>query len=202
MTVSGIQHALDPATSLFTGSVITGGVAIMATEEKSSESTLLDALRIAMQLEEYGYSFYKEVQGFVESDKGIALLEYLASQEVDHIKWLQVEHDKLEKDIKEGRRSDERLNIDLPDPRIVFSKKDEITQKMDSIEATKFALDIERRSIEFYSACGQLTSVETAKELFEKLSRFEESHAKLLEENLSYLETEGDWYGYTPILEG
>ncbi len=113
-----------------------------------------------------------------------------------------MEHDNLEKDIKEGRRSDERLNIDLRDPRIVFSKKDEITQKMDSIEATKFALDIERRSIEFYSGCGQLTSVETAKELFEKLSRFEESHAKLLEENLSYLETEGDWYGYTPILEG
>lgn len=174
----------------------------MDTDENVKGSTLLDALRTAVQLEEYGYSFYKEVQGFVESEKGRALLEYLAGQEIDHIKWLQVEHDNLEKDIKEGRRTDERLNIDLPDPRIVFSKKDEITQKMDSIEATKFALDIERRSIEFYSNCGQLTSVETAKDLFKKLSRFEESHAKLLEENLSYLETEGDWYGYTPILEG
>ncbi|MFQ6106004.1 MAG: ferritin family protein [Thermoplasmata archaeon] len=170
--------------------------------KKGSESTLLDALRTAMELEEYGYSLYREVREFVESEKGKALFEFLANQEVDHREWLKAEHDNLGKEISEGKMTDESLNIDLPNPRVVFSKKDEITKSMDSIEATKFALEIEKRSIEFYSACGMMTSVGSAKELFEKLSRFEESHRKLLEENLSYLETEGDWYGYVPILEG
>jgi rubrerythrin len=174
----------------------------MATEEEGGEATLLRALRTAMELEEYGYTFYRDVREFVESEKGRALLEFLAKQEVEHKAWLQEEHEKLQKEISEGGATDERLNIELPNPRIVFSGKDEITAKMDSIEATKFALDVEKKSIEFYSACGMMTTVETAKDLFGKLSRFEETHAKLLEENLSYLETEGDWYGYVPILEG
>ncbi|MFQ5884305.1 MAG: ferritin family protein [Thermoplasmata archaeon] len=183
-------------------SVMKGWGCAMDNEEKAEDSTLSDALRIAMDLEEYGYSFYKDVREFVESEKGRALLEFLANQEVDHKRWLKTEHDTLEREISEGTRSDERLNIELPDPRTVFSRKDEITKSMDSIEATKFALEVEKRSIEFYSACGMMTSVETAKELFEKLSRFEKTHRKLLEENLDYLQTEGDWYGYVPILEG
>lgn len=170
--------------------------------EQATEPTLLDALETAMTLEEYGYGFYTEVRDFVTSEKGRALLEFLANQEVDHRKWLQMEHDKLKEGIEKGSAVDERLSMELPNPRLVFSKKDEITQEMDSIEATKFAMEIEERSIEFYSACSMSTSVESAKELFEKLTRFEESHRKLLEENLSYLETEGDWYGYVPILEG
>ncbi|MFQ6127665.1 MAG: ferritin family protein [Thermoplasmata archaeon] len=174
----------------------------MESSKESNESTLLDALKTAIELEEYGYDFYKEVRGFVASEKGKALLRFLADQEVDHKKWLEIEHSKLERQINEGRRDDERLSMELPNPRIVFSRKDEITKSMDSIEATKLALEIEKRSIEFYSSCGRMTSVETAKELFEKLTRFEESHRKLLEENLSYLQTEGDWYGYVPILEG
>jgi rubrerythrin len=174
----------------------------MATEEEGGEATLMDALRTAMELEEYGITFYREVGEFVKSGKGKALMEFLVNQEVEHKAWLQQEQERLQKDISESKATNERLNIELPNPRIVFSAKDEITAKMDSIEATKFALDVERKAIQFYSACGMMTTVETAKDLFAKLSRFEESHAKLLEENLSYLETEGDWYGYVPILEG
>jgi rubrerythrin len=174
----------------------------MATEEESEEATLLKAIETAMELEEYGYTFYRDIRGFVESEKGRALLEFLANEEVEHKAWLKVEREKLQKQIDEGGTTDEKLDIDLPKPWIVFSETDEITAKMDSIEAAKFALDVERKSIQFYSACARMTSIETAKNLFEKLSRYEESHAKLLEENLNYLETEGDWYGYVPILEG
>lgn len=174
----------------------------MNTNELGKEPTLLDALKIAMELEEYGYNFYKDVRGFVKSEKGRALLEFLAGQEMDHKRWLEIEHSNLSKDIREGKKSDEKLNMELPNPWIIFSKTDEITKSMDSIEATKFAIEIEKRSMEFYSTCGQVTSVETAKGLFEKLVDFEDSHLRLLEENLSYLETEGDWYGYVPILEG
>ena len=174
----------------------------MAIQEEGGEATLLNALSTAMELEEYGYTFYREVREFVESDKGRALLEFLANQEVEHKNWLQEEREKLQTEIRENRATDEKLEIELPNPRIVFSGMDEITAKMDSIEATRFALEVEKKSIQFYSACGMMTTVGTARSLFEKLSRFEESHAKLLEENLAYLETEGDWYGYVPILEG
>jgi len=174
----------------------------MSSNARGKEPTLLDALKTAMELEEYGYKFYKDVREFVKSEKGRALLEFLADQEMDHKKWLETEHSNLNKEIREGARSDEKLNMELPNPWIIFSRTDEIRKSMDSIEATKFAIDIEKRSIEFYSACGQMTGVGTAKELFKKLVHFEDSHLKLLEENLSYLETEGDWYGYVPILEG
>lgn len=166
------------------------------------EATLLKAIETAMELERYGYKFYRDTRAFVESEKGKALLEYLASQEVEHEGWLRTEHEKLRKEIEEGRATDERLNIDLPEPWIVFSQTDEIAAKMDPVEAARFALDVERKSIQLYSACGKMTSVRTAKDLFAKLSRYEESHAKLLEENLSHLVTEGEWYGHVPVPEG
>jgi rubrerythrin len=73
---------------------------------------------------------------------------------------------------------------------------------MDAIEAVKIGINVEQKSIDFYTHHAETSDNEFIKETFNIFTNIEKKHKKALEENLNNLQNEGLWYGYVPILEG
>ncbi|MBN1678365.1 MAG: hypothetical protein JW880_07495, partial [Candidatus Thermoplasmatota archaeon] len=71
----------------------------------------------------------------------------------------------------------------------------------DAISAIKLGILTEKRSIEFYTKHAAKANPKM-KKIFSKLIRMEIMHLGLLEQNLLFLEEDGSWYGYVPILDG
>ncbi len=161
-------------------------------------------LQKAMDIEEFGYDYYTKLRNAVKDKQGEALLVYLANAEKEHKERLggmlnqlggkarETEIDTLIADIlmDEGM---ERIFRGL-------MEKSEL-EKVDAIEAVKLGIDVEKKSIGFYSANAKKSHEPNIATLFIELSSIEKEHLELLEENLRNLKDEGVWYGYVPILD-
>ena len=156
---------------------------------------ILGTVQEAIEIEKFGYDFYSNMRTFVKDKDGHKLISRLASLEVDHIKWLEEEY----------KRQIDRLDTfdDQAAEKISMTAKDEIFfQKnlpalfsdFDRVKAVKFAIDIEKRSMEFYQKNLELAEDETLKDLFKRLADFEEKHIKVLNETMNSLETKKTWY--------
>ncbi len=162
-------------------------------------------LQKAIGLEEFGFYFYKKLEKAVENQEGKSLLIFLANAEKEHIEIL--ENMLGEYGVKSESEPMEKLveNI-IMNPSIQRVFKDLMEKKKindaDAVEAVKLGIDVEKKSIEFYSRSAQSVVKPKMVELFSNLTEMEEGHLKILEENLRNLQSEGMWYGYVPILEG
>ncbi len=162
-------------------------------------------LQKAIGIEEFGFYYYKKLEKAVENQEGKSLLVFLANAEKEHRETLESMLDEY------GEKPDtepmEKLvdNI-IMNPGIQRVFKDLMEKKritnVDAVEAVKLGIDVEKKSIEFYSRNAQSVLKPEMADLFTNLAEMEEGHLKILEENLRNLQSEGSWYGYTPILEG
>jgi rubrerythrin len=162
-------------------------------------------LQKAIGIEEFGFYYYKKLERAVENQEGKSLLVFLANAEKEH-------REILEKMIREYDVSPQRTPIDklvddiIMNPGIqkVFTDlmQKSILDEVDAIEAVRLGIDVEKKSIEFYSKNAHSVVKPKMAELFANLTEMEEGHLKILEENLNNLQNEGTWYGYVPILEG
>ncbi len=69
----------------------------------------------------------------------------------------------------------------------------EIFKDFDPQHALSFAIQIEKRSIEFYERAKETSEEDSVKELFKKLADFERDHIVLLNNNLKSLKENGTW---------
>ncbi|UCF08943.1 MAG: ferritin family protein [Thermoplasmata archaeon] len=162
-------------------------------------------LQKAIGMEEFGYYYYNKLERAVENNQGKALLSYLANAEKEH-------RETLEKILVEAGGVPEKTPWDnlvsniIMNPGIerVFkelTEKEKLSQ-VDAVEAVKLGIDVEKKSIEFYSQNAKSVVKENMAKLFSELVDIEQKHLEILEENLRNLSNEGVWYGYVPILEG
>lgn len=162
-------------------------------------------LQKAIGMEEFGFYYYKKLEKAVVNQEGKSLLVFLSNAEKEHMTTLE----KMLGDY--GAKPDtepmEKLvdNI-IMNPGIQRVFKDLMEKKritnVDAIEAVKLGIDVEKKSIEFYSRNAKSVTRPKMAELFTSLTEIEEGHLRILEENLRNLQSEGSWYGYVPILEG
>ena len=151
----------------------------------------------AIEMEHFGSEYYSMFKDLVANEKAKLLLRSLAADEKDHAHILEIELHNLGE--KTSKLSNEKLKKDL---RQVFPErihKNSIHAK-DAISAIKLGISTEKRSIAFYTKSAAKASPKM-KKMFAKLVRMEIVHLGLLEENLQYLEEDGSWYGYLPILD-
>lgn len=75
---------------------------------------------------------------------------------------------------------------------------------LDSMEAFKVAMDMEKDDYEFYKELAAMTHEKTEKALFEKLAVEEERHYEVLLETHSFLTDTGNWFMWEDhsIVEG
>jgi len=157
-----------------------------------------EILATAIEMEHFGSEYYSRFENLVASEKAKILLRSLAADEKDHAHMLEIELSNLGGRLKPP--SDEELKKSLKQVFPERIHKNSIHAK-DAISAIKLGISTEKRSIEFYTKHAAKASPKM-KKIFTKLIRMEIMHLGLLEQNLQFLEDDGSWYGYVPILEG
>jgi rubrerythrin len=149
----------------------------------------------AIEIEMFGYDFYYNMREFVKDIDGQKLVSYLGRLEVDHIKWLEEEYDRQLGKLSEF---EERPKVDLSllakgEIFLDSEKLPEIFKDFDPQHALTFAIQIEKRSIEFYERARETSEDDSVRELFQKLADFERDHIVLLNDNLTSLKENGTW---------
>jgi rubrerythrin len=160
-------------------------------------------LRTAVEIEEFGIGFYRGMSGCVADQKGSTLLQSLANDEVEHKRMLEKEIDRLSggKGLPDVKPLEEYLRI-LSEKIFVPPPKGACLVLKDEISALEKGIDVEINSIRMYRDAIPKASDETMRQTLSRLADWEGTHKRILEENLRYLQVEGSWYGYSPILEG
>ena len=155
-------------------------------------------LAAAIEFERFGVEYYMRFNQLVADDKGKVLMKSLSNDEKDHASILEKELKALGGNFVAPPKEMVEKGLGAIFPKSV--KKNSITAN-DSVAAIKVGIQTEQNSIDFYSKNGKAAGP-GLKGIFAKLQKMEEGHKELLEENLRYLQNDGSWYGYVPILEG
>lgn len=158
---------------------------------------LREILATAIEFERFGAEYYTKFHALVGDKRAKPLMKGLAGDEKEHARILEDELKKLGG--KAAPPSKEMVAKGLAEIFPERIRKGSIATK-DAISAIKLGIRTEERSIEFYSKNAALTGP-SLKEVFGRLEKMERGHLELLTENLRYLEDDGVWYGYVPLLD-
>ncbi|MGD2247226.1 MAG: ferritin family protein [Candidatus Methanofastidiosia archaeon] len=134
-------------------------------------------LGTALDLEWKGYTFYTKAEEKTENETGKKMFHQLAKEEKEHIEKL--------KDMFKGFYP-EKSGKNIP----FF--KGEVSEYSGEVDAIKTGIDMEKKSIEFYSEWGK----GEFQELFDALIEFEKTHLDLLQAELDYVQRTGYWFDY------
>ena len=167
-------------------------------EGPEPKDSILGILRSAINIEKYGIRYYRAVGSALEDRGGKELLNYLAEIESEHQRILEQEYDKHKESSVEVAKSLPLDNLDERGNEIIFSEPLEYYEPEDisAIEAVKFGINVEQRSIDFYKAAERIMNELVLKEMFNKLVKFENEHLELLNKTLEQLEKDGSWYSF------
>lgn len=156
-----------------------------------------EILAAAIEFERFGVEYYSRFMELVADDKAKPLMKSLSEDEKEHASILEKELTRLGGKVKPAPK--ETLAKGLAEIFPERIRRGSIATK-DAIAAIKLGIRTEERSIDFYSKNAAATGPKL-KDTFAKLEKMERGHKELLEENLKYLENDGSWYGYLPILD-
>ncbi len=156
-----------------------------------------EILAAAIEFERFGAEYYSRFRELVTDEKAKPLMKSLSDDEKEHESILEKELRQIGGKAKPP--SKEVLERGLAEifPEHTHTKS---IATRDAIAALKLGIRTEERSIEFYSRNGASAGPKL-KEVFARLEKMERGHKETLEENLKYLENDGSWYGYLPILD-
>ena len=155
----------------------------------------LETLLQAIEIEKFGYDFYYNIREFVPDIEGQRLVSYLGKLEIDHINWLEEEYDRQ---LSKMQDFDEEPKVNLSligKEKIFLNQKDlpDLFSDFDPQKALDFAIQLERRSIEFYESNMDISDDDKTRELFKRLADFERDHIVILNDNLKSLQERGRW---------
>jgi rubrerythrin len=166
---------------------------------------LQEALNTALDMEKTGYDIYMKAAQKTSNKLGKNTLEAIAAKELDHIKAIE------EFAEKNTGRAIEAINpkskSDYIRPimdKLAKSLDENVTKDSDLEKAYKVALELEKRSYDFYKKLNEESKDPQAKKFFEFLMGEENTHYELLSETLEYLNNPKDWYRVSErwIVEG
>ncbi len=156
---------------------------------------VLEILTQAIEIENYGYGFYNGMRSYAADGNARSVISHLAGMELDHMKWLEAEYQRI-------LRTTHELDEVGAQPISVTAKGEifldnrelpDLFKDFDAAKALRLAIDIERRSVDFYKRNREIVDDDRTRELFTRLADFELDHISLLADNLKNLETTGSW---------
>jgi len=161
-----------------------------------SMDEIVKALKAGMEIEKKGEAFYTRAAEKVENPHGQLTLNFLAREEKEHYRFLEGLLASVEKGRAPGR-------LALPKhPRL---KKEEILEAMRRMgvkgrapeshrEIVNKAMEVARKSIEFYEGFLSEATKEDNRKIFKALAEEEKKHLAWLEFIRDALEVHGYWY--------
>ena len=169
----------------------------------SKPVTALSILAAARQIEIFGIQFYSKLATCVADENGKALMRSLGADERTHKETIEevMMHLSPGLDLDEVEPEKDLLNI-LPKRVFPFPPEGACLTVKDEIQAVQIGLDVEISSIRMYQDASAMVDDARIRNILITLTKIEDKHRILLESSLHMLKTEGNWYAYTPILEG
>jgi rubrerythrin len=154
----------------------------------------LKVIREAIEIERYGYEFYDTLRSQVNEPTGQVVLAFLAGLEVEHMVWLEKEYMRLLKSIDNLNESHvDDIQMEAREKIFLVDKLPEMYRGTDMATALEFAVQVEMRSVKFYTDAMNAVDDHELKETFRRLADFEMDHVKLLKLNIQNLKDKGIW---------
>jgi len=146
------------------------------TNSKNNFLTLDQVIDNAIQNETQAASFYHKMQSIVTKSEVVGLLQILEKEEMQHLETLN-QYKKNYKCIKSYIQFTPDVSLTLP--------SSEACKELGIGDMLNKAIEIEEKSAAYYLNLSNILTGE-AKELFEGLAKFEESHIYKLKHFLLY----------------
>ena len=114
------------------------------------------------------------------------MFQRLAAEESEHLRRLQAEHRTLLEENQWLRREPTRLPISKKLAQEIFPQKEllklQVTDEMTELQALDLAMDLERRSHEFFEAFANQLSDPSGRKAFLEFAKDEQAHLEELRE--------------------
>ena len=166
-----------------------------------TEETLLGSLNKALEMEEKGYKFYKDISQKSKNELTKKAFDFLAKNEMLHIESIK----NFYKTMKEkGEFPEIIVSEDVPkreeDFKIFFKDIFELNKKVapddNDEKAYEFAMEFENDGYDFYKSMLDNTKDERLIKLLEFLLKEEKAHYEQIENLYSYITDSENWFMY------
>lgn len=170
------------------------------------KNKLIEPVKVALNMEKDGLKFYLESVEKVSNELIKDLLTSLAKDEEEHYNSFKTIYDSF----KENNNWPEEVKITAnKNSKTIFEEyaaknKEEVKDAKDEMDIVKMALEIEKKSYNFYKKLTEKIEENNVKMFFEKLADVENEHYKLLDDTYQYLNNPADFFikEEKPIFEG
>lgn len=149
----------------------------------------MDVFEFALEFEKENKEFYRECAEKADHNSLKRVFNYLADEEEKHeeiVKQLQAEEtvEKVESDIiPKAKKAFDEIAEDLPER--IFND--------DQLDAYQKALELEKRSVEFYQSKLEEAELPQVKKVFRKLANIEKNHQKIMENIYQFVSKPERW---------
>jgi len=156
------------------------------------------ALSAAIEMEEMGFSFFKDSAAQAKDSFAKEVFEFLAGEELNHIKAIE----KFHEDYMKGQSADPKDLIDGMANSAARSAISQLFEKLSQnrpiggteLDVYKFAMDFERKGENFYKKAESEAIDPNAKKLYGFLVGEERRHFKIVESCLAYFENPAEFF--------
>jgi Fur family transcriptional regulator, ferric uptake regulator len=153
-------------------------------EQRLQTAVVRDALELTLAIERRGLTFYTNASRKTKNDSGRLMFQRLAAEESDHLRRLQAEHQSLLEKNEWLKREPARLSLSRKIVEEIFPQKEllkiEVKDGTSEIDALNIAMNLERRSHQFFTDFANQISDENGRKIFMNFAKDEESHLQAL----------------------
>jgi Fur family ferric uptake transcriptional regulator len=155
------------------------------TEQQRLQTTVVrDALELTLAIERRGYTFYTNASRKTKNDSGRLMFQRLAAEESDHLRRIQAERQSLLEQNEWLKREPARLPLSRKIVEEIFPQKEllkiEVKDGTSDLEALNIAMNLERRSHQFFTDFAKQISDASGRKIFMDFAKDEESHLQAL----------------------
>jgi len=156
----------------------------MSERVRLEKTAVRDALELTLAIERLGLTFYTNASRKTKNDRGRIMFQRLAAEESDHLRRLQAEHRALLEENQWLRREPTRLPVSRKIAQEIFPQKElmrlQVTDEMTELQALDLAMNLERRSHEFFEAFANQLTDPNGRKAFLDFAKAEEAHLEEL----------------------
>ncbi len=154
-------------------------------ERQRLETTVVrDALELTLAIERRGYTFYTNASRKTKNGSGRLMFQRLAAEESEHLRRLQAEHQSLIKKNEWLKREPARLPLSRKIVEEIFPQKEllkiEVKDETSELDALNIAMNLERRSHQFFLDFAKQISDANGRKIFIDFAKDEQSHLEAL----------------------
>lgn len=156
---------------------------------------IIEILKTAIKIERNGITSYLDFAYKTKDTTGKNMFIKLAQDEYKHMEIFEKELDSVMCNRFWVCEEIPESIIEKIAPQIRDIDKTKGEEGQDELSALKTALDLEKKSINYYSDAKKSIDEQEAIKLFERIIEMEESHYDLIQAAIDHIEQTGFWFG-------